>query len=77
MKNVCSHRTHLLGDEAHDDVLRANLGATQRLGLLLREHDRLDGALGELFEHRGDDERAAGLRKGEGRREERGGRTIY
>ena len=70
-------RTHLLGDEAHDDVLHANLGATQRLGLLLREHDRLDGALGELFEHRGDDERAAGLRKGEGRREERGGRTIY
>ena len=51
----------LLGDEAHHDVLHADLGPAQRLGLLLREHDRLDGALGELFEHRGDDELAACL----------------
>jgi len=42
-------------------VLHANLGPAQRLGLLLREHDSLDGALGELFEHRGDDELAACL----------------
>jgi hypothetical protein len=42
-------------------VLRANLRATQRLGFLLRQHHRLDGALGELLEHGGHDERAASL----------------
>ena len=53
----------LLGDEAHQDVLGANLRAFQSLGLLLREHHSLDGALGELLKHRGDHQRAASLRK--------------
>ena len=52
----------LLGDEAHHDVLDANLGSTKRLGLLLREHDSLDGALGELLEDGGHHEFAASLR---------------
>ena len=44
------------------DVLNANLGSTKRLGLLLREHDSLDGALGELLEDGGHHEFAASLR---------------
>mmetsp|Transcript_2298 Transcript_2298/g.5759 ORF Transcript_2298/g.5759 Transcript_2298/m.5759 type:complete len:319 (-) Transcript_2298:222-1178(-) len=42
----------VLGDEAQQDVLRGHLQDAQVLGFLLRQHDGLDSALGELFEHR-------------------------